>query len=120
MSITDDKEFSLFLHDTMDNLTKERFATIRERFEGNDKALKILADQMERRLEALNELRSEVTKDREDLVQKRVYDIQVQQYNTSVENFARRLTIIETRSVTWTAALGTLFLLVQLILHFWK
>jgi hypothetical protein len=41
LSITDDKEFAMLLHKVMDELVKERFATIRERFQikigaGND------------------------------------------------------------------------------------
>ncbi len=75
-----------------------------------------------RRLEALNELREEVTSDREVFVQKDVYEPAHKELSMWKEKTEVRLNTIETRSVTWTAAIGIIFVILQLIIglfEFW-
>jgi len=68
-------------------------ARIEERLDGMDIALTAASKELERRLHELNDLRA---------------------------SFEHRITIIETRAVTWTAAIGVAFVLLQLALHFLK
>jgi hypothetical protein len=88
------------------------------RLNGMDTALKLKSDEMDRRLVVLNELRSEVLKDREQFLRQEVYNAKIQNYDFSISNITRRITIIETRAVTWTAAIGVFFVLLQIALHF--
>ena len=90
------------------------------RFEAMDKAVAARTQDLERRLEGLNQLRQEVIRDRETFLEKKVYDIKTQGYDSWCSDISKRITIIETRSVTWTAAIGLFFVLVQIALHFIK
>lgn len=74
------------------------------------------------RLQTLNELRKEVTEDRELLVQKTTYEPAHRELEKWKEKTEVRLNTIETRSVTWTAAIGIFFVVLQIligILEFW-
>jgi len=90
-----------------------RMAELEERFSirmrSSDEALRLARQDMERRLEELNKLRSEVTADRGQFIHKEVYDL----WHDLVE---KRLTTVETRSVTWTAAIALFFIIVSVIL----
>lgn len=46
------------------------------------------------------------------------YEGKVKLYDSFVSAMSDRVTVIETRSITWTTALGLLFVVVQVVLHF--
>jgi len=72
-------------------LCKAFQATIEERLRGMDNALESDKIELQRRLHELNDLRS---------------------------SFEHRLTVIETRAVTWTAAVGMCFAILQVVLRY--
>jgi len=74
-------------------------------------------------------LRSEVTRDRDQLLKREVFEITVNEWShwrnvmtkeTSAwrELISGRLTVIETRSITWTASLGVVFMILQVVMFF--
>jgi preprotein translocase subunit SecF len=73
----------------------------------------------ERRFEELNNLRKEYTtdriSDRSHYVRQETYDAEMKE----VEKYGTRLTVVETRSVTWTSALAVIFALVQIAVVIW-
>ena len=85
-----------------------------------DKALVIKTAELERRLELLNELRNEVVSDRTQFVRREAYDIIVDTIQKSIRGVEKRITVIETRSVVWTAAIGVIFVIVQIGMRFIK
>ena len=95
---------------------------INHRFEAMDAALVLRTIELERRLDALNHLRAE----RSQLVEKGTYDLRVSYYDKYIEDsravhqaIANRVTIIETRSIVWTSAIGIAFTLLQILLYFY-
>ena len=72
---------------------------------------------LERRLGGLNELRGEVTKDRDQFLRSETYSNKTEFYDRWITSVERRLTVIETRSITWTAAIAVFFLVVQILLR---
>ena len=75
---------------------------------------------LERRLESLNELRTAVERDRAQFVKQEVYDTKTAYYDNWCRGVDNKLTTLETRSLTWTAAIGVAFTLLQIAIHFWK
>jgi hypothetical protein len=78
------------------------------------------AADVERRLVLLNNLRAEVIADRVLFVPKPTFDVKVERYDTSINDLARRITVMETRSIVWTTVIGIAFAAIQLAMHFWK
>lgn len=82
---------------------------LEERFQLMDKAL-ILHDQvMEHRLESLNQLREEVTRDRNKFVTREVFDL-----------VDKRLASVETRSTVWVGVIIVAFAVLEVILRYIK
>ncbi len=86
------------------------------RFRALEKATESDRIELERRLNDLNKLREEVVKDRSVFVSKDIYTgaetartVWRDTYETELKSISDRILIIETRSVTWTAALGIFF-----------
>lgn len=73
---------------------------------------------LERRLGELNQLRKEVIEDRGRLVTRESYDQTVREWGMWRDTVNTRLTTIETRSITWTAAIGIFFVVVQVVMYF--
>jgi hypothetical protein len=104
-----------------------RNETVKSRLDGMDVALGVRAQEIERRLEGLNQLRNEVVKDRDLFIRKDVFyqhqDAQNKQYEEIEKRLSlhdTRITIIETRAVVWTAAIAMFFTIVQVLMRFWK
>ena len=93
---------------------------LHQRMNGMDSALVLRTQELERRLEGLNQLRDEVTKDRDQYVQKSVYDIKTSLYDIAMKDLTTRMTIQETRSVVWISVVGGGVVLLQLLLHWWS
>ncbi len=93
------------------------------RFRALDKATESDRIELERRLADLNKLRDEVIKDRIAFITKDTYlgtetarALWRDTYETELKAIGDRILIIETRSVTWTAAMGIFFTLWQALI----
>jgi len=108
--------FSIAVAETVDDrYLNARLDVIHERLNAMDKALKLQAIEIERRLEALNQLRAEVVKDRGQFVKWEVYS----SHNKEVDKLCNRVTAVETKIVTWMGALTFFFLAVQIVIKIW-
>ncbi len=86
------------------------------RFKALEKATESDRIELERRLNDLNKLREDVVKDRVAFITKDTYTgtetaraLWRETYETELKSISDRILVIETRSVTWTAALGLFF-----------
>ncbi len=86
------------------------------RFKALEKATESDRVELERRLSDLNKLRDDVVKDRVAFITKDTYSgtetaraLWRETYDTELKSISDRLLVIETRSVTWTAAVGIFF-----------
>lgn len=102
---------------TTDRMIKERqemVVTLKEyinsKFDALEKAVDLAHSNLDARLNTLNELRAEVLEDRHMFVTRELYD----RLQSDVDINTNRLTVIETRSVTWTAAMGVVFIILQI------
>ena len=66
-------------------------------------------------------------RDRDLFVRKDMFDAAVniltnlkQEYTKAHQHLMNRVTVIETRSLTWAAVLVVLFGIIQIVLHFWS
>jgi hypothetical protein len=87
------------------------------RFDALDKALQLSRDEMNRRLEGLNQLRNEVITDRGAFIQREICNQQHKELGTWKEAVTKKLTVLETRSITWTAAVGVFFLIISIMMR---
>lgn len=99
-----------------ERLFDAKLDTIRTRLDGMDTAIKLKAEETERRLEGLNELRSDVVKDRDQFVRKDVFESKVKEY----DDVARRLAAMESRMIAWGAAAVVVFGLANFGAHLWN
>ncbi len=86
------------------------------RFLALEKATESDRIELERRLADLNKLREDVVKDRIAFVTKDIYSgaetartLWRDTYEAELKSISDRILVIETRSVTWTAAIGIFF-----------
>ncbi len=86
------------------------------RFLALEKATESDRIELERRLADLNKLRDDVVKDRIAFVSKDIYTgaetartVWRDTYDAELKAISDRILVIETRSVTWTAAMGIFF-----------
>lgn len=82
-------------------------------------ALKVTEKNDERKFLELNGLRQEVITDRNQFLKVDTYTDKHDALKALLSALNVRVTVIETRSVVWTAALGIFFIIVQVALHFW-
>jgi hypothetical protein len=115
----DEKLFKAHL-DSIIQSVELKLQNVYTRLASMDREIVAKATDTERRLLTLNELRKEVIEDRGVLVTVDVFHAQIDRLNGMLTNFERRLTIIETRAITWTAAIGVFFVILQIALRFWK
>jgi exo-beta-1,3-glucanase (GH17 family) len=96
--------------DQLEKLSDVKFDAIEDKMVAS-------AEVLRGRLESLNQLRNEVTEDRSEFLRKETYDAKTTTYDTWIITVEKRFSTMETRSATWTAAVGVLFLIVQFALH---
>lgn len=107
---------------------KEHFEKLMaQRAETDQRALEAAHNDIERRLVQLNQLRDEVISDRNQFVKVEVFDLATREALARVDTYQKedaahkdrtntRLTAIETRLVSYSAAIGFFFLIVQIAL----
>jgi hypothetical protein len=101
-----------------------------------ERALVLRTDELNRRLEQMNEFRREVENDRDAFIRKEIFEARLESFGRCHENMDRnlqmfkdfyqeaharlasRVTIIETRLITWAAAITAIFILAQLALKY--
>jgi len=116
----------IFVDETLCNIRHQRLEDIIHlgfdkmdiRLGSMDKALDLKSRDLENRLHTLNELRAEVIRDRMMFLTKETYDIKTQGYDVWCLGIDKKIVTIETKILTWTAALGVFFVLLQLFLHY--
>ena len=97
--------------------TEVHFQLIETQLKASEQALILRTTELDRRLEGLNQLRSEVIKDRDQFIRKDTFDVRANEW----DRHGTRLTIIETRSLMIMAAVGMFFTIIQIVMHiFWK
>jgi len=120
------KPIEIFVDETLCNTRHQRLEDIIQlgfdkmniRLDGMDKALDLKSKDLENRLHTLNELRAEVIRDRMMFLTKETYDIKIAGYDVWCAGIDKKVVAIETKILTWTAALGVFFVMVQLFLHY--
>ena len=130
-------EFVMSNGDKDDRLCTARHDLLYVRLEAMDKALELNARNVESRLQSLNELRSEVVKDREQFLPTLMYNAkhgELERWIKSVDSavnrlsgndgpitaLERRVVIVETKLIAFAAGIITLGTLIQIAIHFWK
>jgi len=106
------------LTDHFEKLWIEREKRLDDRFEAQKEAIAKSKEELERRLEALNELRRAVEKDRVQFVKVETYDIKTLWYDEWVRGVDKRLISQDTRYATWIIALGIFFSVLQVSMRF--
>ena len=118
----------------MEKAIELRKEIVTNRFYAMDDALLLRTGELEKRLEGLNELRSEVISDRDQLVKKETYNIKTAAYDEWCTDINRRISVIETKmsvaleNITqtesrirvWTMIVAIVFTAVQMLLHVLK
>jgi len=89
------------------------------RFDSLDRALNLARDDAKVKYDHLNALRQEVTTDRGTLVAKEQCLRIHKDMATWMDTVNRKLTILETRSITWTAAVGIFFVIVTFVMRWY-
>jgi len=72
-------------------------------------------EDMNRRLEGLNQLRNEVVTDRSEFQRKESCDTQHREL-VQWRRLSTKINVLETRSITWTAAVGVFFIILGFVL----
>jgi len=101
-----------------------------------EKALILRTNELDNKLVQMNEFRRDVEKDRDDFIRKEIFEARLDSFGRCHDNIDRnlqmfkdfyqeaharlasRVTIIETRLITWTAAITAIFILAQLALKY--
>ncbi len=89
------------------------------RFDSLDKALTLAREEAREKYEHLNALRTEVTTDRGILVAKETCLKLHKDMTVWMGSVDKKLTVLETRSITWTAAVGIFFLVITLVMRWY-
>ncbi len=100
-------------------LLEQQEARMGLRFDAMDKALEIANRELSLRLERLNELREEVTRDRASFVKIGICSGHHENLQKWQDTVNRKLTVLETRSITWTAAVGVFFLILNVVMKYY-
>ena len=89
------------------------------RFEALDKELKYYRDEMQRRLEGLNQLREDVVKDRSLFVRGETYCPKMESIDREIASLKKHVDQSEARTWTWMAAIGIGLVFLQVAIRFW-
>lgn len=116
----DEYQERVALKEYVERILEEQCLRNKVQLEATERALLLATRELERRLGELNQLRAEVTSDRSQFVQRSIYEHHLATTSEWREEVSQRLTVMETRSITWTAAIALFFLIVQVAMHFWK
>ena len=106
------------LREFVERIMDEREKHIETRFSNAQEALTVSKRELDKKLAELNELRREYTSDRtsdqKQYLKQDIYLTKINEYDKWITNADRKITVIETRHITWTAALGVFFIIIQI------
>jgi len=108
---------SISLREFFEKMMQQQEEHMELRFSSLDKALMLSRDEMNRSLESLNELRQQVVSDRGAFIISDIYNSHQKDLAVWRDGINRKLTILETRSITWTAAVGVFFVILTLVMR---
>lgn len=108
------------LKEYFETLWMERKQNIELRFEANSDRLDATAKVLEHRLEVLNHAHEKAVQDRVDFVSAKEYKTKMKDLGVWKEKVNRDITTLQTRSVTWTVALGIIFVIIQIVLKYFE
>jgi len=114
-----DKDNYVLLREHIDRIMAEKDKYYELCFRQAQEALILSKRELDRRLEELNELRKSVEKDRSQFVKADTFTMKAEASDLLIAGIDKRIVVIETRAITWTAALGTFFLVMQVALWIW-
>ena len=96
----------------------ERKQNIELQFKANSDRLDATAEVLEHRLEVLNHAHEKAVQDRVDFVSAKEYKTKMKDLAVWREQVNKDITTLTTRSITWTVALGVIFIIVQIVLKY--
>jgi len=102
----DNEQDRIHVKEYLERMLQEYDRRIEVRLEAMDKAVELAFQEHSRRLIELNNLRNEVSTDRNMFVTKAMYDQHRQDTVEWRETVAERLASTESKSRTWTIAIG--------------
>ena len=116
--MTDDEKRELkhgyvTLKEHFDMLLIEREKRILDKFAAEQERLAVAKDELERRLEALNELRATVEKDRDQFVKNETYLLKTAWYDEWCRGVDKKLAY-------WSAAIVVLVFLIEMGVKLWR
>jgi hypothetical protein len=76
--------------------------------------------ELDKRLNNLNELRKEVMEDRSTLVPMTTFNLRREQLDVWKSAVDQAITKLETRSITWGAAIALAVIILNTLMHYWK
>ena len=114
--------------DFYDKLCHARHDAVAVKFRSMDEAIKLNKEQLDYRLESLNDLRRQVVEDRGVFVTKDTFNAKVETYDKFLKEehpaLLQRMSVVETKFVVWGAAIlgatAILVTLIDLIMRFLK
>lgn len=106
------------LMDERCHIIDAQFALVRQRFDAADDALVHAEKVMDAKFHQVNNLREMVEENAKEYLRKDVYDAKTTRYDEWIEGVNRDITIMKTRSIIYTAALGLILVLVDIALRY--
>jgi len=118
-NISGSRENYVLLREYIDRLMTEKDKYYDLCFKNASRALDLSKSELDRRLEELNELRKSVEKDRIQFVKVESFNYKTEAIEHSISSLDKRITVIETRIITWIGSIGAFFLIIQVVLWIW-
>jgi hypothetical protein len=91
-----------------------------EKFRGTDEATKLAYHELQRRLDVLNHAHENMVKDRELFQSRESFEQFFQDFGKWRDSVNAQLSNQAGRTATWVTVVGIAFLLLQVLLRFWK
>ncbi len=104
-------------HAAIFKIMELRAQKIEARLDGIDDATRLKTEELNRRLDILNHAHENAVKDREQFLRRDVYETKMKDIDVFKADISERVTSIESSKITWLAALGIIFIIMQVFLN---
>ena len=108
------------LRDHLEMLIREKQVQAELRFRAQHDALVIQTKELDKRLDSLNHAHEKAQTRDAEYVKDSEYKIKTTYYDEWCRGVDQKLTTLETRSMTWTAAIALFFVIIQIVIRFWR